>query len=189
MVAHAIPIPFVPDRLASRVRGAIAHDLASRHGLSLTSEAREVLAAVSFQKGARALAGKATAFLVRRVLRRLGPFGMVRPFARGLEVYAFGYLLERYFRRVRRTGAVRIHAEEARKVRSALDRALLRALSPTLHPNTTTEETAVEDLRDEFTRWTDALLLTGAAIPDYLERRLDAAFDEIAALDPDFCNE
>jgi len=36
-----------------------------------------------------------------------------------------------------------------------------------------------EDLRDEFTRWIDALLITTAAVPDYLERRLVAAFDEV----------
>jgi hypothetical protein len=38
---------------------------------------------------------------------------------------------------------------------------------------------AGEDLRDEFTRWLDTLLLAGAAAPDYLERRLNTAFDEI----------
>ena len=39
----------------------------------------------------------------------------------------------------------------------------------------------VEDLRDEFTRWIDAALLTAAGLPGYLERRLDAAFDAVVA--------
>jgi hypothetical protein len=37
----------------------------------------------------------------------------------------------------------------------------------------------LEDLRDELTRWIDAALLTSAALPSYLERRLEAAFDEV----------
>ena len=35
------------------------------------------------------------------------------------------------------------------------------------------------DLRDELTRWIDAALLTSASVPSYVERRLEAAFDEI----------
>jgi hypothetical protein len=46
----------------------------------------------------------------------------------------------------------------------------------------------VEDLRDEFTRWIDALLLTSAALPSYLERRLEAAFDEIVEQTPGLKN-
>jgi hypothetical protein len=189
MAAGAVPIPLLPDRLIARVRGAVAHDVTSRHGLSLTSEARAVLASPSSRRGARALVRKATGIVVERVLRRLGPLGAIAPLSRGLEVYALGHLLERYFVQVRRTGAVRVHAEEARRVRAVIDRAVMRTLSPALQPNTTTQGTAVEDLRDEFTRWTDALLITGAAIPGYLERRLDSAFDESIDLNPDLRDE
>ena len=184
MAAGAVPIPLIPDRLIARVRGAVAHDVASRHGFSLTSEARAVLATPSSRRGARAIVRKATELVAATVLRRLGPLGVVPPLSRGLEVYALGHLLERYFVQVRRIGAVRVHAEEAQKVRTVIDRAVIRAISPGLHPNTTTEGAAVEDLRDQFTRWTDALLITGAAIPGYLERRLDSAFDESVELNP-----
>jgi len=74
-----------------------------------------------------------------------------------------------------------MHHEEARLVREAIDRALLRAMSPALRPPVATLNQGAEDLRDEFTRWVDALLLTSAALPSYLERRLEAAFDEIVA--------
>jgi hypothetical protein len=36
-------------------------------------------------------------------------------------------------------------------------------------------------VRDEWTRWTDAALLTTAALPSYVERRLEAAFDQVMA--------
>jgi hypothetical protein len=81
-----------------------------------------------------------------------------------------------------------MHLEEARLVRDAIDRAVLRALSPALRPSETTQGEGVEDLRDELTRWIDALLLTSAALPSYLERRLEAAFDEIVAQTPGFKN-
>ena len=93
----------------------------------------------------------------------------------------FGYVTH-----TRSTAAVRVHIEEARMVREAIDRALLRAFSPSLRPTTTTMGEGAEDLRDEFTRWIDALLLTGAAVPSYLQRRLEAAFDEVVAETPGF---
>ena len=42
-----------------------------------------------------------------------------------------------------------------------------------------------EDLRDEYTRWVDTFLLTGAALPSYVERRLESAFDEVCAESPE----
>ena len=47
LAASAIPVPFLPDRVVSRIRGAIAQDVASRHGLSITSDARRILAEAS----------------------------------------------------------------------------------------------------------------------------------------------
>ena len=57
-------------------------------------------------------------------------------------------------------------------------------MSPALRPSIATLNQGAEDLRDEFTRWIDALLLTSAALPSYVERRLEAAFDEIVAETP-----
>jgi hypothetical protein len=124
--------------------------------------------------------------LARQLLRQLRPLGVLSAAARGLEMFALGLLLERYVTRVRTTRAVRIHQEEARLVRTAIDRAVVRAFSPSLRPQTTTLNEGVEDLRDEFTRWLDALVLTSAALPGYLERRLETAFDEVVAQTPGF---
>ncbi|WP_437633929.1 hypothetical protein [Sorangium sp. So ce854] len=176
--ASWIPVPVLPDRMLVRIRGAIAQDTVARHGLSLTTDARTLLAQpAADQTPIR----KAAQLVTKEFLRRLNPAQALASAARGLEVYALGHLLNRYITRVRRTSAVRIHADEARWIRDAIDRAVRRSLSPSLRPDVTVLPSGAEDLRDEFTRWIDAFLLAGAAAPEYIERRLDAAFDEIAA--------
>lgn len=177
VAATALPIPILPDRIVERVRGAIAHDAVSRHGLSLTTEARAVLAAPGGLD--RAMAVKAAEMLIRAVLKRLGPLGAAVFVARGLETFALGHLLDRYLSRSRAERGSRIQNDEARRVRSLIDRALVRAFSPTLRPAIATLPGPVEDVRDEVTRWTDLVILTTAALPSYLERRLEAAFDQV----------
>jgi hypothetical protein len=179
VAATAIPIPFVPDRVIARIRGALAHDVLARHGVSLTTDARAALAEPDSEMRTRLV--RAAESVARQILRRVRPLGVLSSASRAAELYALGLLLERYVTRLRRSSAVRMHHEEARLVREAIDRALLRAMSPALRPPVATLNEAAEDLRDEFTRWIDALLLTSAALPSYLERRLEAAFDEIVA--------
>jgi hypothetical protein len=182
VAATAIPIPFLPDRVIVLVRGAVVHDVLSRHGLSVTSDARDALAQPDTETRTRIL--HTAESLARRFLRRLRPLGVLTAASRGLEMYALGFLLERYVSRLRRSGAVRMHLEEARLVREAIDRSILHAFSPSLQPSPATLGEGAEDLRDEFTRWIDALLLMSAALPSYLERRLAAAFDETVAAIP-----
>jgi hypothetical protein len=184
IAVNAIPIPFVPDRLVGRVRGALAHDVATRHGLSLTPEARARLAGAdpSSDEGGRAAARKVAEVISRTLLKRaFSPFGTFTTIARAVEVYALGHLFDRYLARVRKHHAVRVDEAEARKVREAIDRSLLRAFAPGLHLEALTVNEPVEDLRDQMTRWIDNVILTGATLPGYIERRLEAAFDEIVA--------
>ena len=70
-----------------------------------------------------------------------------------------------------------MYDDEARRVRGAIDRAVIQVLSPAISPRPLVVNEGVEDLRDEFTRWLDTLILAGATVPSYIERRLDAAFD------------
>lgn len=183
MGALAIPLPIIPDRVVGRLRGAIAHDAAGRHGVSLTPDARKILASIDSEHGGRAMARKAAELFGFAILKRgLGPLSALTNVVRGLEVYAFGHLFDRHLARARRSGAVRIHAEEARKIRETIDRSILHAFSPTLSPSSITVQGAVDDLRDDLTRWIDSAILTSASLPSYVERRLDAAFDEISAV-------
>lgn len=176
--AAAIPIPVVPDRFVARVRGALVHDVAARFGLSLAPEARALLAGSNEPPG-RALARRAAALIGRRVLGRAGPLAVLGSAMSAFEVYALGHLLERYLREVRPSGAVRVSADEARRMRDVVDRATARALMPTLSPAPEGRDAPIEDLRDGLTRWVDSVLLTGASLPGYLQRRLDQAFDEV----------
>lgn len=179
MAANAVPVPLLPDAVVTRVRGAIAHDTAARHGLGLTSDARTVLASVDAEN--RAMARRAGETVIREVLKRLGPLAVVGTLSRGVEAYALGLLFNRYIERIRASAQARIDVDEARRIRDAIDRAVLRVLSPALKPEMTTMSRGGEDLRTETTRWLDTLILTGASLPGYLERRLEAAFDEIMA--------
>jgi hypothetical protein len=186
LAAATIPIPFLPDRVLLRIRGAVVHDISARHGVSLTSDARSVLASPDSEQRTRL--SRVAEVVARQILRRAGPLGIMSSMSRGIEVYALGFLLERYFRDVRRMGAIRVQIDEARRVRDAIDKSIVRALSPALRPAITTLAEGSEDLRDEFTRWLDALLLTTASIPSYLERRLESAFDQLVAETPELGN-
>ncbi len=185
LVTGAIPLPILPDRVLAHVRGAIAHETASRHGLSLSADARAMLAKPVSQDKVRAVLRKAIEMVTRRLLRRIGPLAPLAVGASALEVFALGLLLDRYFANVRTTGTLRVQESEAQRVRVAIDTTVLKAFYPSTQPQKLLLPEGVEDLRDEFTRWIDTLLVGGATLPSYLERRLVAAFDDVVDRSPD----
>jgi hypothetical protein len=177
----ALPIPWVPTVLQRRVRGALVHDSAVRHGLSLTREAREILSEPFGPDGSRGLASQALGYLgVRiavRALARFGPIGAIWPLRDAIKTFALGHLFGRYLDGGRSGRAVRIDAEEARRVRRAIDGALARAM--TIESSAVDEPPAVDDQRDAVTAFVDWLIGLAAGLPDRLMRRLDAAFDDL----------
>jgi hypothetical protein len=181
LAATTIPVPFLPDRVVSRIRGAIAQDIASRYGLSLTTDARRVLAETSHDSPLRDVLKGTLGFLGKTFFKRLTPLAVVLSASGAIEVFALGHLFERYIDRHRGTKTVRVHHDEARALRRLIDSSLVRALSPSVKPEPVPLLPGVEDLRDEFTRWIDTVLLAGASFPAYFERRLDAAFDQLVA--------
>jgi hypothetical protein len=184
MVAGAVPLPFVPSAVLKRIRGALAHDVATRYGLCLTQEARDELATAS-----RASKGGAfvttVAFFARRTLRRVGALGVLPPLTAWFEVYALGLLFDRYLCRARSSQSLRIHEGEAKRIREAIDKAVSRSLSPKLElqPRESLSE-PTEELRSFSTRLLDGVLLAIAAVPDHLRRRLETAFDLALAESP-----
>lgn len=158
------------------------HDVAARHGLSLTQEARTVLSKASLATSGGALLATVM-FFAKRSFRQLGAVGVLPPLSAWLDVYALGSLLDYYLGRARSSATVRIDEAEARTVREAIDRAVKRSFSPTLQvpPRSAHEHDPAEDLRDTTTRISDGLLLAAAALPLFLRRRLEAAFDEALA--------
>jgi len=185
LVAGAIPLPILPDRVLRQLRGAVAHEAASRHGLSLSSDARQMLARPTHTDRMRAVLRKGVELLTRRVLRRIGPLAPLSAAASAFEVYALGHLIDRYLTQLRAPGAARMHAAEAERLRTAIDTAVMRSFYPATTPSRLRLPEAGEDLRDEFTRWLDTVLVTVATLPSYLQRRLDAAFDEIVSETPE----
>ena len=173
----AVPLPWIPDALARRVRGALVHEVASRHGLSLAAEARAVLAEPSGAEGPRGILKTAARFVGLKLLARVGPIGFIPPVRDALETFVLGYLFDRYLELARSERAVRIDVEEARRVRQAIDRALVHAL--TSDPKDERVAVAPEELRDGFTQLVDGVLARTAGVPSWLVRRIDAAFDEL----------
>lgn len=181
----AVPLPWLPGSLARRVRGALLHDIAVRHGISLTPEARAALADPAGVDAARGWIEQGVRFvgvrLAARALTRFGPVGMVWPLRDAVRTFALGHLFDRYLAALRTERAVRIDVDEARRVRRAIDGAFARAV--TLAPDPIEEPTPVDDQRDAMTALLDGLFSLAAGVPERLVRRLDLAFDELVGGD------
>lgn len=177
----AVPLPWLPASIARRVRGALVNDIAVRHGVSVTTEARAALADPAGVDATRGWLEQGVRFvgvrLAARALARLGPIGMVWPLRDAVRTFALGHLFDRYLATLRTERAVRIDVEEARLVRRAIDGAFARAI--TLAPEPIEEPTPVDDQRDAMTALLDGLFSLAAGVPDRLVRRLDLAFDEL----------
>jgi hypothetical protein len=188
--AGTVPLPWVPAALVRRVRGALAHDVALRHGLSLSREARDLLAEPSSPDASeRGTVSTALRYmggrLAVRALTRIGPFGAILPLRHAVRMYALGHLLDRYLAGrasafgARRPGSRRIEEGEARRVRRAIDAAF--ALATAVSPAPEEEPAAQDDQRDASTVLVDGLLGAAAGVPSHLVRRLDTAFDDALA--------
>lgn len=176
-----VPLPWVPDAIARRVRGALVHDLTARSGLSLTPEARQVLVDPGGTEGSRGLLSQGLTFAVTRVLGRLGPLAAIAPVRSALGTFVLGHLLQRYLDGARSVRAVRIDVEEARRVRRAIDQALLYAVTTEGPRSREDAPIPPEDLRDQTTQIVDGVIISMASLPGWFMRRLEAAFDEVLA--------
>ncbi len=176
-VAAALPVPYIPGTLATRVRGALVHDVCARYGLSLTPEARHVLSAPGLAEGPEGLLGAAVRFATAQVFARLGPLMVLPPLRSALLTFAIGHLLRRYLESGRGGRSIRIDVEEARRVRRAIEQAIGRVITTPPRPETDLE-VAPEELRDQLTQLTDGAFSAIASLPSWIVRRLEAAFDE-----------
>ena len=177
--AGSVPLPWVPDVVARRIRGALVQDVAARHGLSLTPEARAIFAEPFGSDGPRSILKQAAVFAVGKVLARVGPFALLAPLRSAVSTFALGHLLQRYLSRGRTERSVRIDTEEARRVRRCIERAMLEAVAGNADAAKEEAGRAPEELRDPTTQLVDGLLIAAAGVPGWLVRRLDAAFDDL----------
>jgi hypothetical protein len=178
-VSTIVPLPWVPDVVLGRVRGTLAHDIAARHGVSLTEEGRKILAEPWTSQLPRTWLAQAARFAAGRVLSRLGPLGWVSPVRVGLSTFVLGHLFQRYLETARSERSIRIDAEEARRIRKAMDKALLLLFThDTIDSPWKMLPQAPEDLREPTTQFIDGVILSAASLPTWLVARLEAAFDE-----------
>lgn len=182
-----VPLPFVPAKMLATVRGAVVHDVVSRNGLGITRDARKVLADLDATAPHKAKLLGLAEFVTGRVLARLGPARLLSPALSALETYALGHLLDRYLNHVRVANTVRIQVTEAYRVRTMIDRAIIRVIAPDLQvaAEQRADGAPKDDQREDLTRVLDGLLLGAASLPGYIVRRLDAAFDAVVAETPD----
>ena len=170
-----MPLPVLPGSLAMRVRGALVHDICARNALSITPEARRILAKPGLAEGPEGVMGAVVRFATRRVFARLGPLMVIPPLRSGLLTFAIGPLLERYLES-RQDRSVRIDVDEARKIRGAIERAISLTISTPARPEGESPPPP-EELRDQLTQVTDGLVAGLASLPGHVIRRLEAAFD------------
>jgi hypothetical protein len=175
-----VPLPWVPEWLATRVRGALVHDVAARHGLALSPAARSALADPLGAGAPRGLAANALRFvgtkIAVRAMTRLGPAGLLWPLGGAVRTYALGRLFDRYLERHRPLRTPTIEVDEARCVRKAIDAALGHALRTA--PEAEARPPTVDDHRDPATVMLDSMLGFAAGLPSRFARHVDAAFDE-----------
>ena len=94
-----------------------------------------------------------------------------------VDTFLLGHLLGRYWNPARTPQ--RVDLDEARRVRRAMDQAILYAITTEGTPLALPEEPPVEDLRDAATRVTDGVLQRLAGTPGWLLARVEAAFDDV----------
>ncbi len=177
-VTTVVPLPWLPDLGLRRVRGALAHDLAARHGLSLTADARDILAEPWTSMFPRGMLAQAVRFVGARLISRVGPLGWVSPVRAGVSTFVLGHLFERYLETARTDRSIRLDAEEARRVRKAMDKALVLLFTQETSSPWKNMPQPPEDLRNASTQLMDGLVLSAASLPGWVIERLEAAFDE-----------
>ncbi len=176
--AGVVPLPWLPDLLARRIRGGLVHDIARRHSVTLPRDAREVLAEPFGTDGPRGFLKQARGFVTKKLLSRLGPMALLAPVRASLETFVLGHLFHRYLESVRTAHGRRIDVVEARRVRRAIDQALLAAVTVDVTEVRALEGDTSTDDRDTVTSMIDGFLSRTAGVPSWLVTRLECAFEE-----------
>lgn len=183
-LAGVVPLPILPRRMLRAIRGAMAHDVCTQHGLALTAEAREILAEPGAGGLPPGIAKDALAFVAGRALARFGPYStLLAPVRSAFDTLAFGRLLGRYLDKYRSAGprgrVLRIDGEEAHEIRKVLDRASHRVIRPGLVANAEISGEPPEDYRGTIEKALDTAMIAAARLPEWVDNRLDAALDEV----------
>jgi len=120
-LSSAVPLPVVDAVLGKLARGAAMRRAAARHGVVLTSRARDVLA----RPGAARVSGTLAVRLVRSAITRvLAPVRIAARAEDALSTFAATLLVDHYLATSARTAGAPLDEEEATRVREAIDAAI-----------------------------------------------------------------
>ncbi len=179
--AGAIPVPWVPDMFARRIRAILVSDIATHHGLSLTADARDILALPTPVGSPTGPVRYAYSFLRYRVLRRIGPLATLASAQLAASTFALGHLMHHYIVKCRTANTMRIDATEARKLRDAIDRSMRLAMSEGESFSSSDQE-PLSVYRASSDESIDHFIIKAAGVPSWMLRRLDAAFERLIHL-------
>jgi hypothetical protein len=174
----AVPLPWLPHTLAQRLRGALVQDIATRHRVALTPSARSVLSNPTTTKRKHGPMAEAIAYLSRKLFARFGPLAVLLPLRAALETFVLGHLFDRYLAHTARKPGARFEVKEARLVRHAIERAVVRIANTDAGLQWVPAPRPPEEYRDDVTRLLDGVLSATTTIPAWVLHRLDTAFDD-----------
>lgn len=121
-LAAAVPMPFVDTFLARTARGSAMRRVASRHGLTLSPEARKVLGGIELPKAASVSGYKVARTVLQRYLFPMLPISRVED---GLATLGSAMLFDSYLRHRPVAKGTMIDEAMAKTIRTSIDAALL----------------------------------------------------------------
>ena len=122
-LAAAVPMPFVDKWLARTARGSAMRRVASRHGLSLSSDARRILGEIGLPKDVRVRGYRVARSVLQRYLFPMVPVGRMED---GLAALASATLFDSYLRRRPFPEGTVPDATDAKRIRASIDVAIVQ---------------------------------------------------------------
>ncbi len=182
----AFPVPFLNGTLSSLARGAAIRRVTEHHQVSMTRDARRVLAEPGFRRNPSTWTGKIARVALGRTFSAVNFAGRVEA---GLSTYYATLLINSYLASDLRKANAPLEKLEAERIREAMERAFesvsleaLQALpSSSVHAakNATREAWSESDLdRSAVERWVDTVLDELASAPHHTLERLSEVFFE-----------
>lgn len=185
-LATAVPVPILDEALTGLARGAALRRVASRHGVRLTGEARDILSRPLSAERQKAWQHH----LIRRTVGQiLAPLRVAARVEDALATFVASLLLDHYLQTARRERGLAIGVDEARRIRGAMEDAAISGSFASLREAPAGFwRTLVDAFRAAATpdpedrspaeRLVDALLDSAADAPGELGERTRRAFDE-----------
>ena len=185
-LASVVPVPILDAFVTRLARGAAMRRVAKRRGVRMTREARTILSA----PGATQKSGSLPVRLARRAIQTVvPPVGVAARTEEALATFSAAILFDHYLQRPARSSVNPVTAEEAQRIRAAMDAAAVDGAADAIKsvPSgvwTTLVDTAKavkgrdDEGRNVLERVVDAFLDGVADAPASVTERLYARCDD-----------